>query len=54
MTTEEKISLKLHHPLDEFVRLERMPTIWCPGCGIGIALNAFLRSLKRSKMDMDK
>ncbi|MBI4833790.1 MAG: 2-oxoacid:ferredoxin oxidoreductase subunit beta [Planctomycetes bacterium] len=33
------------HPLDEYVREERMPHIWCSGCGLGVALNVFLNTL---------
>ncbi len=33
------------HPLDRFLRPERLPHMWCPGCGIGIALSAFLRAV---------
>lgn len=33
------------HPMKPFLRLERIPHIWCPGCGIGIATNCFIRAL---------
>lgn len=35
------------HPLDKHLRVERLPTIHCPGCGIGICLAAILRALDR-------
>jgi len=35
------------HPLDKYLRTERLPTIYCPGCGIGIALGAFMRAIDR-------
>jgi 2-oxoglutarate ferredoxin oxidoreductase subunit beta len=38
-------SLILRHRLDDFLRVERLPHIWCPGCGIGIALGALLRAI---------
>lgn len=34
------------HELDDFIRTDRLPHVWCPGCGIGIALAAFLRAVK--------
>jgi len=37
-----------HHPLDEFLRTDRIPHIWCPTCGLGIVLNAFLTAVKDS------
>ncbi|MFP4185850.1 MAG: thiamine pyrophosphate-dependent enzyme [Thermoplasmata archaeon] len=36
------------HPLDEYLRKDRIPHIWCPGCGLGVILNAYLRALKDS------
>ncbi|RKY13789.1 MAG: 2-oxoacid:ferredoxin oxidoreductase subunit beta [Planctomycetota bacterium] len=29
------------HPLEKYLRMERIPHIWCPGCGIGTVMNAF-------------
>jgi len=42
------------HPLDAYLRVERLPHIWCPGCGLGLVLNAFLRGLLKSGLDLDK
>jgi 2-oxoglutarate ferredoxin oxidoreductase subunit beta len=42
------------HPLDAYLRMERLPHIWCPGCGLGLILNCFIRSLLKSKLDLDK
>ncbi len=30
----------------DFLRKDRMPTVWCPGCGNGIILSSFLRAVK--------
>jgi 2-oxoglutarate ferredoxin oxidoreductase subunit beta len=30
--------------IEEFVHTERLPHIWCPGCGIGMVTGAFLRA----------
>jgi len=27
------------HPLDDLIRTDRIPHIWCPGCGIGIPIS---------------
>ncbi|MCX8208471.1 MAG: thiamine pyrophosphate-dependent enzyme [Sulfolobales archaeon] len=35
------------HPLDRYLRVDRIPTMWCPGCGLGIALGAMLRAIDR-------
>jgi len=45
---------ELRHPLERYVREGVLPHIWCPGCGNGIILNAFLRALDELSFDMDK
>ncbi len=45
--TDEGVGYGLH-PLDEYLREDRIPHIWCPGCGLGVILNAYLRALKDS------
>ena len=42
------------HPLDDLLRLDRIPHIWCPGCGIGTAFSACLTSMKTSGIDLKK
>lgn len=42
------------HPMDELLRTERLPHIWCPGCGLGTALSCFVSALMRSGLDLDK
>lgn len=42
------------HPLEDLLRMDRMPHIWCTGCGIGTGLNCFLRALTQSGLDLDK
>lgn len=43
-----------HHPDDEFLRRDRLPHIWCPGCGIGTALKAYIEALKRSEIPLER
>lgn len=43
-----------HHPDDPFLREDRLPHIWCPGCGIGIALKAYIEALKLSPIPVDR
>jgi 2-oxoglutarate/2-oxoacid ferredoxin oxidoreductase subunit beta len=40
------------NPVLPFLRTDRMPTIWCPGCGIGTTVNCFSRALLDSKVDL--
>lgn len=42
------------NPVEQFLRTERMPHIWCPGCGIGTTVNCFARALVESKISPDK
>jgi len=44
----------LEHPYEKFLRRERIPHIWCEGCGNGIILGCFARALDELKMDLDK
>jgi len=34
------------HPMDELLRGERLPHIWCQGCGLGTALTTFIGALQ--------
>jgi len=42
------------HPMHDLLRTERLPHIWCPGCGLGTALSCFTSALMRSGLDLDK
>jgi len=42
------------HPMDDLLRGERLPHIWCQGCGIGTAVSCFISALMRSGLDLDK
>jgi 2-oxoglutarate ferredoxin oxidoreductase subunit beta len=43
-----------HHPRDGILRPERLPNIWCPGCGVGIVLEAYARAIAGSGIPKDK
>ena len=40
--------------LDQYYLKNRLPTIWCPGCGLGTAVAAFLRGFDQAGIDRDK
>lgn len=44
----------LQNPVEEFLRQDRVPTIWCPGCGIGTTVNSFAFALMNSGLDLKK
>lgn len=47
-------NLILQHPLAKYLRQERMPHIWCEGCGNGVLLCSFFEALDELKLDLDK
>ena len=54
-TALEKQSVEMDpHPLEHLIRSDRIPHIWCPGCGIGTAFAACLRAMQTSGVDLDK
>lgn len=44
----------LENPVMPYLRKERIPHIWCPGCGIGTTVNCFARALTESGLDLNK
>ncbi|MFC1965820.1 thiamine pyrophosphate-dependent enzyme [Chloroflexota bacterium] len=40
--------------IERYLRLDRLPHIFCPGCGIGPAMGCFLRAIDRAKIEPDK
>jgi len=45
---------ELPHPYEKFLRKDRIPHIWCEGCGNGIILNCFARALDELNIDLNK
>jgi len=39
---------------ENLLRTDRLPHIWCPGCGIGSALSCFTRAINDIQTDLDK
>lgn len=44
----------VENPVMPYLRQERIPHIWCPGCGIGTTVNCFARALTESGLNLDK
>jgi len=42
------------HHINACLREDRMPHIWCPGCGLGTILHCFLSGLLKSGLPLDK
>jgi len=52
MKKEDRLESK--NPIEDILRMDRIPHIWCPGCGIGTVVTSFAEALKKSKLDLDK
>jgi 2-oxoglutarate ferredoxin oxidoreductase subunit beta len=47
--TEEDLIVHVdEHPLDCILREDRMPHIWCPGCGLGPATTCYVEAIRKS------
>jgi 2-oxoglutarate ferredoxin oxidoreductase subunit beta len=47
------MSVQHVNPVESLLRMERMPHIWCPGCGIGTSVNCFARAIEKAGIDYD-
>jgi 2-oxoglutarate ferredoxin oxidoreductase subunit beta len=54
MSVPQQAITEIENPVMPFLRQERIPHIWCPGCGIGTTVNCFARALTESGLDLDK
>ena len=45
---------EMAHPFSEYLRVARMPHIWCSGCGNGIILNCFVHAVDELRIDLDR
>jgi 2-oxoglutarate ferredoxin oxidoreductase subunit beta len=42
------------HPIAPYIRMDRMPHIWCPTCGIGTVVKCYATALEQTKVDLNK
>jgi len=47
------VTEEIPHPYEKFLRKDRIPHIWCEGCGNGIILNCFARALDELNIDLN-
>ena len=46
----DHLSLRLekhYHPTDKHLRRDRIPHIWCPGCGLGVAASSYTKAVEQ-------
>jgi 2-oxoglutarate/2-oxoacid ferredoxin oxidoreductase subunit beta len=48
------VDFPIHNPVEDVLRMDRIPTIWCPGCGIGTSVNSFAYALLSTGIDLKK
>ncbi len=41
------------NPVIDYLRMDRIPHIWCPGCGLGTVVNCFVRAIKACDIPRD-
>lgn len=50
---EGALQAVVEHPNEASLRQDRLPHIWCPGCGIGTTTGTFVQALKEAEIDVD-
>jgi 2-oxoglutarate ferredoxin oxidoreductase subunit beta len=46
--------IQIENPIEKVLRQDRLPTVWCPGCGLGTEVNSFAAALLKSGLDLNK
>jgi len=49
----KKKKAALSHPQDELLRTDRIPHIWCSGCGIGTVFSCVIAAIQKSELPLD-
>lgn len=49
---EEK-KIEEEHPMEHILRMDRIPHIWCPTCGIGTVMTAFATAVEKSQIPLN-
>ncbi|MEW6411441.1 MAG: thiamine pyrophosphate-dependent enzyme [Candidatus Zixiibacteriota bacterium] len=45
--------VKEEHPMEKLLRMDRIPHIWCPTCGLGTTVTALSAALQQLKLDLN-
>jgi len=53
MTMMQSKSENGKNNIDRYLRMDRMPHIFCPGCGVGPSIASFIRGFTRAGIDPD-
>ncbi len=52
-TSGKSDTQNMSHPQDELLRTDRLPHIWCPGCGIGAVFSCVISAIQKSGVPYD-
>jgi 2-oxoglutarate ferredoxin oxidoreductase subunit beta len=53
-TTVTTVSREGQHPIDSIFPPDSMPSVWCPGCGIGTIVYTFVQAVEEMNVEPDK
>jgi 2-oxoglutarate/2-oxoacid ferredoxin oxidoreductase subunit beta len=51
---QEEAVVPEDHPIAPYIRMDRMPHIWCPTCGLGTVLKCYVSAIVEEHVDLDK
>jgi 2-oxoglutarate ferredoxin oxidoreductase subunit beta len=51
---EVETQAEKEHPMEKLLRMDRIPHIWCPTCGIGTTVTALAVALEQLQLDLNK
>lgn len=54
MSVSVEQPIRQEHPMERLLRMDRIPHIWCPTCGLGTTVTALAAAFDKLKMDLDK
>jgi len=53
MKTKAPAAPDMSHPMEGLLRMDRIPHIWCPTCGLGTVVTAFAAALEKIEIPLD-
>ena len=54
MSAKVEPLVKEEHPKEKILRMDRIPHIWCPTCGLGTTVTALSAALEQLQLDFNK
>jgi len=54
INVQQPITARDTHPMEKLLRMDRIPHIWCPTCGLGTTVTALAVALDQLQLDLNK